>query len=173
MIGYHVEFKGYKEQLAKLRDYNRIADKHLKSAMTRSVVALESAIVPEVPVGVSARLRNSIASEVIHEGPLSIIGKVGSTLKNEIYPIVMEFGRRPGARMPPPAALERWVHLQLKVPAKDAPGVAFLVARAIAIRGIRKREYMKKGWEKTKERVYAFFDTALQAIAKELENGRH
>ena len=172
MISYTVDMEGLHEQLAKFAKYPQITDARLKTAMTKSVIAVESAIVPNVPVGVSSRLRNSIASEVVHEGPLSIIGKVGSTLKGEEYPMVMEFGRRPGATMPPPQALERWVHLQLGVSVEEAPRVAFLVARAIGRRGIKGREFMKKGWEKSQGAITGYFNEALNLIAIDLENGR-
>lgn len=55
------------------------------------------------------------------------------------YAIVIEKGRRPGRRPPPRGALIQWVQIKLGVSAKDAPRVAFLVARAIGIRGIAAR----------------------------------
>ena len=65
-------------------------------------------------------------------------GKVGS----------MEAGRRgvggplvresySGIGMPPPGPIRRWVASKLNVEAKDINSVAFLVARKIAIKGIR------------------------------------
>lgn len=60
------------------------------------------------------------------------------------YGLVIEGGRRRGARMPPPKELERWV--QDKMPSLvDAIGVksaAFLVARSIMRNGIRARPIM-------------------------------
>jgi hypothetical protein len=170
MIGYEVEIKGLDEQMAKLAKYPQISDKHLLKAMHQSVIAIESAVKPLTPVGVSGRLRNSIAGEVKHLSALSIEGRVGSTLKDEIYPSVMEFGRKPG-KMPPPSALERWVHLKMGVPDDEAPGVAYLVARAIGKKGIKGKEFMKKGWEQSKAKVNDYFVTALKNIAEELSIG--
>lgn len=175
MIEYEGEILGLEEQLKKLKAYSQIADKHLMRAMHLSVITLERNIIPLVPVGVSGRLRNSIASEVKHEGPLSIVGKVGSTLRNEEYPAVMEFGRRPGAKQPPAHALVRWVHLVMGVPLSP-PGklkrAARNVARAIGARGIKGKKFMEKGFKQSQGAILNYFDAALQAIAKDLENGR-
>lgn len=167
MIGYEIEIKGMDEQLRRLGQFEQVASRHLTTAMNQSVLTLVAEVRPLVPVGVSARLRNSIASEVRNEGRLSIVGVVGSTLKDEVYPAVMEFGRKPG-RMPPPDALERWVHLKLRVPAEEARGVAFLVARKIGAHGIKGKFFMKHGWEKARPRVLHYFEQALERIAHDL-----
>lgn len=172
MIGYEVELKGFDEQIAKLAKYPQISDKHLLKAMNQSVIAIESAVKPLTPVGVSSRLRNSIAGEVKHLGALSIEGKVGSTLKDEIYPSVMEFGRRPG-KMPPPSALERWVQLKMGVAPEDVPGVAYIVARNIGRRGIKGKKFMERGWNASKGKVQGYFVKALNDIAEELSIGGH
>lgn len=167
MIAYDIEFKGLEEQLKKFERFAPIADPILRQAMDQSVISVVNEVRPLAPVGVSGRLRNSLGSQVTHEGPLSIVGKIGSTLTDEIYPEIMEFGRRPG-KMPPPSALERWVHIVLGVPNEDAPGVAFTVARAIGRRGIKGRFFMKKGWEKAKPQVLKYFSRALERIAEAL-----
>jgi hypothetical protein len=84
----------------------------------------------------------------------------------------MEFGRKPGS-MPPPEALERWVYLKLGVPADEVQGVAYLIARRIAARGIKGKRFMQKGWDEAKGKFMAFFETALDKITEELSNGRH
>jgi len=170
MIGYEIEIHGMEQQLSKLAQYPQISERRLTEAMQKSVISLESAIKPLTPVGVTGRLRNSIASEVNREGPLSIVGKVGSTLSGEEYPAVMEFGRRPGASMPPygeGSPLARWVHIVMG----DAVSV-FVVARSIATKGIKGKKFMKEGFEKSKGKIQSFFDQALEQIAKDLENGR-
>jgi hypothetical protein len=164
---YDIEIKGLAEQIKALKAYDEISTQELVTAMNQSVVTLESAIKPLTPV-FRGRLRGSIASQVIREGPGSIVGKVGSTLKDEEYPAVMEFGRRPGAKMPPPSALERWVHLVLGVPTSEARGVAFTVARGIARKGIKGRRFMRRGFEASKGKIKDYFDQALQRIADRL-----
>ncbi len=165
---YEIEIKGLDEQLKKLNAYGEIADRELSTAAQQSVIAVESAVRPLVPVGVSGALRQSIISEVKREGVGgSIIGRVFSSLDSP-YPAVMEFGRRPGAAMPPPDALVRWVHLKLGVPDEQAPGVAFTVARSIARKGIAGRRFMQQGFEKVKGQVDQFYARALERIAQAL-----
>lgn len=164
---YDIEIQGLAEQIKLLKGYDAIADRELTQAMHQSVITLESAIKPLVPV-FRGRLRGSIGSQVIKESAGSIVGKVGTSLKDEVYPLVMEFGREPGAKMPPPSALERWVHLVLGVSDDDAPGVALVVARNIARRGIKGRFFMKKGYDASKGRIVGYFNAALQRIAQQV-----
>ena len=57
---------------------------------------------------------------------------------NKAYAKPVEFGRRKGARMPPPNALRGWARRKL-----GNPNLAFVLARAIARRGIKGRFFMK------------------------------
>lgn len=150
--------------------YDEISDRHLRIAMNKSVVKIEGRAKKNAPVGVSSRLRNSLASEV-KSMPGSIVGRVGSTLKGEVYPAVIERGRKPGS-MPPSSALVRWVRIRLKVPAKQAKSVAFLVARKIGRRGIMGRFFLRKAWFASKRQVDGYFSKALKAITKELAHGK-
>ena len=170
-VAYEIEIVGLEEQLDRFKRFAPIADPILSTSMTRSTILLRNNIVPRVPV-FTGRLRNSMASEVKHLGPLSIVGKVGSTLRDEIYPEVMEFGRKPG-KMPPPQALERWVHLKLGVPVDDAPGVAYNVARRIGARGIKPKRFMQRGWAASVQAIQREFAFALERIAEALSNGRN
>ena len=170
LIGYELEIEGLSEVISKLGAYDELSTKHLTHAMTQSVVSLESAIKPLVPV-FRGRLRGSIGSQVIQDTG-SVVGKVGSTLKSEEYPVVIEFGRRPGAKMPPPSALERWVHLVLGVPDNKAASVAFNVARSIARKGIKGRRFMQRGYEASKSIIMQYFAAALTALTDDLSNGR-
>lgn len=169
---YTVELLGASEQLAALERYDQIANAELAEAMERSVVVVGGAIRPLMPVGVSGQARQSVGSEVIRDNAGSVVGRVFSDLADPYpYPAVIEFGRAPGA-MPPPQALERWVHLKLGVPEAEAPGVAFTIARAIGRRGIKGRFPFKRGWEQVQARVAGFFDAALRRITERLSNGR-
>lgn len=163
---YEVRAKGLKEleNLGVL--YPQVVEKHLRHAMTQSTNLVENNVRPLVPVGVSSRLRNSIGSQVIQQGPASFIGKVGSSI-SEPYPMVMELGREPGAGVPP-ENLERWVRLKLRVPAKDVKRVAWLVARSISQFGMDGKEFMKRGWEISKEQVDRFFLDAIERTLKEI-----
>lgn len=92
----------------------------------------------------------------------------------------VEGGRRPGARMPPPAQLERWVSVRFGLPmgrvrgrgrggkfqASPAYRVAILVARKIAIRGIPGKFVMRRARHGMVLRVYLALvmslDTAIR-----------
>lgn len=167
MIGYKIEARGLDEMITRLKNYPNLVNKYLKRAMTQSIGAVRREIVPLVPVGVSGRLKNSIGSEVIVEGAGSIVGRVGSSLRDEEYPKIMEFGRKPG-KMPPPASLERWVHVRLQVPDEEVPGVAYVVARKIGRFGIKGRFFMRTGFEKAKGKIIQYFNHARDAIVTEL-----
>lgn len=56
---------------------------------------------------------------------------------------VIEDGRRAGARMPPPAAIQRWAQRKLGLSAKQAKGAAFVLARAIAVKGIKGKHILR------------------------------
>lgn len=66
-------------------------------------------------------------------------GLSATVYNKQYYAIVIEKGRRAGRRAPPTSALIEWVQVKLGVSAREAPRVAFLVARAIGIKGIGAR----------------------------------
>lgn len=172
MSGYTIEWEPPLDDIIESLDgFDKTANKHLRKGMLQSVILIESKVRPLTPVGVSSRLRNSIFHSVKNDLGANVIGTVGSNLKEE-YPAVMEFGRKPG-KMPPPSALERWVKIVMRVPAKDVKGVAFVVARAIGKKGIKGRFYMKKGWDQSKAQVNRYFAQALDKIVEDLARGRH
>lgn len=188
---YEITAEGLEEQIKKLVDFDLIAERHLTTAMQKSVLTIEGEVERLVPVGVSGRLKNSIGSTVMEIGTLSIEGRIGSSLKSELYPSVMEFGREPGT-WPPIEPLIRWVHAKRLAGVysikKDSRGyhrrmgskstqetqdrsVAFMIARKIKNKGIEGKEFMKKGFENALDRVEAFFNRALDDIANDLTNG--
>lgn len=175
-IGYSlsVDIKGLEEQMAKIGNFGPLLNKHLEKGMQETTIYVASKIIPLVPVGVSSRLKNSIGSEIRTEGIGSIVGVVGSSLKDEEYPKVMEFGRKPGT-MPPPDALIRWVHLKGlagrgrgKNQAANERNVAFAVARGIKMHGIKGRFYMKQGLEKGKPKIPHIFKKHMDELMEEL-----
>ncbi len=168
MIGLQIKIDASKA-LKKLKGFKAVYEREAKRGMFLAVTLVRSNVVPLTPVGVSSRLRGSIEGQVKTLGS-EIRGIVDTSLK-EIYPTVMELGRRPGAKMPPPSALERWVHLQLGVPNEEVMSVAFLVARAIARHGIKGRKFMKRGLAKSKVGINAIFKGVKEAIVKGVNRG--
>jgi hypothetical protein len=170
VIGYELTVDGLEEQITKLMAYDEISHRHLRAAMQKSLITIGSEVVPLIPVGVSGRLKNSMGSEIQELGPSNLVGRFGSSLKDEVYPQVMEFGRKPG-KMPPVESLLRWVHLKINPGVDEEYSVAFLIARKIGKAGIKGKKFMKKGYAKAKERVVGYFNQALENIAEDLANG--
>jgi hypothetical protein len=67
---------------------------------------------------------------------LSPVLMEGTVFSNLDYMSVIEKGRRPDKPPPPSSVLIRWVTIKLGVSPKQAPGVAYVVARAIGRRGL-------------------------------------
>lgn len=75
------------------------------------------------------------------------------------YAGVIEYGRRPGARMPPTYpedVIARWAQRKLGLPYKRAKAVSFVMRRAIARRGLAPRKVL------TSPNTVAFLVAALQ-----------
>lgn len=168
-VDIEVEIPKLPKMISNLSQFDQIATKHLVSGMDFSLLTVRGEVKKNTPIGVSSRLRGSIASEITQTVGSTVIGKVGTSLK-EPYPSVINFGRTPGW-FPPPEALERWVQLKLRVPAKRVKGVAFAVARKISRTGIKGRRFMEKGFQAAKSRVNANFNRARDRIIKELISG--
>lgn len=164
-IDYSIEIDGLDKlhaQAKRIGEYDTIVTDEFTFAMNQSVMTLVGAIKPLTPI-YRGTLRQSIDSEVKQQGVGDIIGRVGSTLKSEEYPAVMEFGRTPGAAMPPIDALERWGHLKLGV-----DGLGFILARSIAAKGIKGKRFMKRGYDASKRAIGGFFDKAKERIVNRL-----
>ena len=163
-----VEVEGLEELQAAFKRAPQTAAKQTKDAMRKSVTDIEKAWKHgEIPRGATGGYKSSMYTRVEARGP-NIVGKVGSNIKKPYpYPLVVEYGRKAG-KMPPPKALERWVHLVLKVPTDKAKGVAFLVARAIGKKTIKGKLLLTKAYEKSYPKVIANFNKALDNIVKEI-----
>lgn len=70
------------------------------------------------------------------------------------YAAVMEAGRRPGAKMPPPDALRGWMRRH-----GMGPAGAWALARSIARRGIKGRFFMKAARDKAEAKLPDFLRT--------------
>ncbi len=101
-----------------------------KSELLTSLALLgERAARENAPKDTSA-LARSILSDV-HPTTARVYSTLG-------YASVMEYGRTPGARMPPPAALEGWARRH------GFTGSLFVLARSIGRRGIKGRFFFQK-----------------------------
>ena len=98
----------------------------------------------------TGRLRASITPEVRPHGP-TVQGVVGS---NVVYAPFQELGTRPF--WPPLSALEVW--------ARRHGTTAFLVARAIATRGIKAKRYLQRALEDNADRIFRLIGKTVGAI---------
>lgn len=182
-LQFDIQTPGWEDHLRKLARFDKIWNKHFLRAMKKSTITAVSEVTPLVPVGVGARLKNSMGSE-IEEDAGSIIGKFGSSLKGEEYPSVQNFGRRPGAKMPPLEPLIRWVHVKKlagsysvstrrrlggkKTQEQQDHDLAFMIARKIKARGIKGKHFMERGFERAKSRILEYFRQAAEDVLKDL-----
>jgi len=163
---YRVQIRGLEEFQRAMDKSPEVTRKELEKAMKKSVITVTNEVKRETPVGVSGQLRGSIGGEVTTTGE-HVRGRVGTSI-TDIYPLVMELGRRRGARRPPAGRLERWVHLQLGVPTERAYGAARNLARVISVRGIKGKEMFRKGFEASTKSIEGYFGDALTAIVRAL-----
>jgi hypothetical protein len=129
----------------------------LRRAMTASLLLVEADARLNAPHD-TRRLAGSITHRIDGEG-LQLVGHVGPSL---LYGAPVEFGRRPGARMPPVAALLGWVQrhfhpVRARVTDEVLYREAFALARAIARRGIPARPFMQPAFDKNRPQIDALF----------------
>jgi len=165
-----------------------IVAKRLTEAMWQGELTLVRAIQPRVPVGVSGLLRGSIEAEPPTQAGSTIVGKVGSTLRSEEYPKVMEFGRKPGSWISAEGMenLTLWVHRKRlagnysikthrrlgkkSIQAEQDRRVAWAIAVKIFRKGIEGRHFMSGGYQEAKERIKQIFRRALRLIKKDIHD---
>ncbi len=127
---------------------------------------LRREVMTRTPVGASGNLRGSIFTEIKGEGRDALRGVVASRAPYAGY---VEFGRRPGGAMPPwreGSPLHRWVVRNLESRDGDFESTAFLVARAIARRGIPGRRMFARAFEDNRSRIEGRIRELLDEIAR-------
>ncbi|MCK5641726.1 MAG: HK97 gp10 family phage protein [Gammaproteobacteria bacterium] len=95
MISYEVEVKGFDEQIMKLDNFDRIANKHMRQAGSESVALLERKWKEVAPVD-TGRYRSSIAGRVSIMGG-NVVGIVGTNVRSARgfpYPAALEESQR-------------------------------------------------------------------------------
>ncbi len=137
-----------------------------REAMAEITEMLRREVMTRTPVGASGNLRGSIFTEIKGEGRSALRGVVASRAPYAGY---VEFGRRPGGAMPPwreGSPLYRWVVRNLESRDGDFESTAFLVARAIARRGIPGRRMFARALEENQSRIDRRIRELLDEIAR-------
>ena len=120
-------------------------------AMRDSALYVERDAKRYAPVD-TGRLRASITPS-IRSDATGVQGVIGS---NVVYAPYMELGTRP--HWPPISALETW--------ARRHNTSAFVVARAIAMRGTKARRYLQRAIEDNARRIYRRIERAVIEIVR-------
>jgi hypothetical protein len=157
----NIDVSDLEEVTDDLDAYPMFVNQELTVAMEASLQLAEGQIAARTPVNFGP-LRSSIDYSIISPFP-NLVGRIGSPLP---YAIVMEEGRRPGARMPPVDAIKLWVVRKLKVPPQEADSVAFLVARSIARKGIEGRHMFAEGLEAAEPHIRQLFNNAIERATR-------
>lgn len=131
----------------------------LLAAMTQATMLVEREVKEHMPRGATGLTAASISSDAFST-PAGVLGVVGSSQPSAVF---VELGTKP--HMPPVAALIPWVQAVLGVDAKHAPGVAFLIARKIAIKGTEAKKPFENAMIATQSQVIGMFETAADQIA--------
>ena len=137
-----------------------------REAMAGITGMLRREVMTRTPVGASGNLRGSIYTEIKGENPGALRGVVASRAPYAGY---VEFGRRPGGAMPPwreGSPLYRWVVRNLESQGGDFESVAFLVARAVARRGIPGRRMFARAFEDNQSRIDRRIRELVDEIAR-------
>lgn len=138
------------------------APKHLadetKTTMQAALLLLEGEQKKTAPRD-TGRLQGSVHHTITGRGA-SLTGRVGPSVRYAIY---VEKGRRPG-RYPPIDAVAGWARRHGVHP--------FLVARAIARRGVKPRPFVEPALTKHKSAIVRMFDKIGVKIATSIASGR-
>lgn len=142
----HYLKEAQKYLVQKVRDFN---GPPIARAVRDSVLIVQRDARKNSPVN-TGMLRASILPEVAISGS-EVTGVVGSNVK---YAPFMEYGTRP--HWVPIAALEVW--------ARRHGMKAFLVARAIARKGLKPRKFLTNAFNDNRDRIVRIFDKAVNRI---------
>ncbi len=170
----------------RLQRYPAVQEAQLRRALTASLLLVEGTARQLAPQD-TRRLSGSITHDITGTYP-TLVGRVGPSVQ---YGRNVEFGRRAGARMPPVDALLGWVRrhwapsirAEARIAAARFPGrersrawrqagqdalrsKAFVLARAIARRGIPPHPFMRPAFERNRVAINGIFARAgVQIVA--------
>ena len=159
-----LDLKTWTKMLGQLK-FDGAAVRGLKAGALRAIPVLHRATdiappasdSPRSTIGANntGRFRSSWTTTTIERG-ISIYNKAP-------YASVIEGGRRKGAKMPPPKALLGWAQKKAGVSKAEAKQVAFLMARAIKLRGLKARNVLKTSLPDIRKLMVAEVRHELQA----------
>jgi HK97 gp10 family phage protein len=145
-----VELHGLNEAISNL-NWTDEQLRHADEPMRAATSIVSSTARQNAPVDTNV-LKASIMPKVISRDKMTT-GVVGS---NVHYAPFMELGTRP--HWPPLAALEGW--------ARRHGTTAYVVARAIARRGLKPRHYLRRALESNQGKIIQIFNSFVKRVVK-------
>ncbi|MFA5423041.1 MAG: hypothetical protein WC374_04220 [Phycisphaerae bacterium] len=147
------------------RKYPDESQKARVSRITEAVLLLKRAIKLLTPVGAGpVHLRDTLIEKVSTAG-IAVSGILGTPA---IYGEPVEMGTQP--HFPPVAPIQHWVEKKLGIVGKEAKSVAFLIARAISIRGTKGAAMFDKGFSENEAAVVRILEMIPGDIVKQVSN---
>ncbi len=158
MIEYSIDYGELKRIQGAYERAPAIVREELEAAVTEADLLIYRELSDRVPVGAggAAGLKGSLFHEEQVQGD-SATGLVATPLA---YAVPVELGTKP--HFPPIEPLIDWVKAKLGVSTeKEARGVAFLVARKIAVRGTKAQNPFGLTFQAVEGQVREIFDRAV------------
>jgi glycyl-tRNA synthetase beta subunit len=150
----HVDLSDFAEQARALGKSESWINNGFRSLLKKASLFGERAAREGAPRDTSA-LARSIVSESSESS-----ARVFTPLN---YAMTVEEGRRPGAKMPPPEALRGWARRH------GFQGSLFVLARAIARRGIKGRFFMKAATQKVNQKMPDWMRELFSDVRQDFE----
>jgi hypothetical protein len=158
---------GIKTDLTGVKELSKQYPKASKAAryakITEAVNLLERVVKKDAPYGAGPiHLRDTIHGKTSVMGE-RVTGIVGTPAE---YGEPVEMGTKP--HFPPVGPIQFWVERKLGYSGDEAASVAFLIARAISVRGTKGKKMFSKGFEENEARVMRILNEIPEEIVRRL-----
>lgn len=131
MSEYRIEMQGYEKTVEGMDKCTKALDKKLREVVKETARKIERKQKELAPMDMG-QLRASIRAEYSGDGLSAEIGP-----EDTVQARTMEFGRKPGSKMPPPELLAGWAKRH------GMEGAEYVIARSIAKKGIRPKRFIQ------------------------------
>ena len=147
---------------------DRLLAKPITNLLNRWAITVESGAKRGAPVD-TGRLRASVTHR-LDARAVPLFAEVGTNVQYAPWvhgPLdgSSGFSRRPGAKMPPGAALVGWARRHGGIP-------VFVLARAISRRGIKAKPFLRNAAEAARGQISGWVATAAREIEAAFKGGR-
>ena len=153
------------------REAPELVAEEMTTALTEGSLLLEREVRERTPIGVGGGggLAGSISAREPRISGDGVIGEVSTGLA---HAVPVEFGRRPGQRQPPIDPLRDWAEAKLGVPPEESRGVAWAIARKIAVHGTEGAHMFREGADATRGEIERIFERGMDRISRRLAEAR-